>query len=82
MTTDEPPAARMGLARGFPVPLEQGLEVEARVRSEVQGREVGVSYAIRSKIHEVLASLPDHADSNDTRSHALLLLSVWGQVQA
>jgi hypothetical protein len=24
-----------------------------------------VSDAIRSKIHEVLASLPDHADSND-----------------
>jgi predicted Co/Zn/Cd cation transporter (cation efflux family) len=37
------------------------VEVEARVHSEVQGREVAVSDAIRSKIHEVLASLPDHA---------------------
>ena len=58
MTTDEPPAARMGLARGFPVPFEQGLDVEARVRSEVQGREVGVSDAMGlGREHRALRAL-------------------------
>jgi hypothetical protein len=55
MTTGERPELRMGLETDFLVPFEQHLEVQARLRSEVEGRMLDLHDGVESGINEALA---------------------------